>query len=170
MVSLLDGMKRCLLFLVLFSSLCSFTQTKGKSGPGPVVATPVNKTLLLKLVNDARKKGRKCGDTYYAPAPELSWNEQLESAARVHSNDMYSKNYFSHTAPDGSGTADRMEQAGYTWKLYGENIGMGYQDEKQVVDGWLNSPGHCKNIMNPGFKEMAIARQGNYWTQVFGRR
>ena len=162
-------MKKCLLFLLLLISLCSFTQSNAKPGPGPA-NTPVNKTLLLKLINEARSQGRKCGDTYYEPAPLLTWNDQLENAAREHSEDMYKNHYFNHIAPDGSGTADRMEKAGYTWKMYGENIGMGYMDENEVVKGWLNSPGHCKNIMNPNYKDMRVARQGNYWTQVFGRK
>jgi uncharacterized protein YkwD len=133
-------------------------------------ASPVNKTLLLQLVNEVRKKGCQCGDTYYSPAPALSWNNQLEQAALVHSNDMYANNYFSHASKDGSKAGDRIDDAGYRWRTYGENIAFGYRTEREVVQGWIQSPGHCKNIMNKAYKEMGISRVGNFWTQVFATK
>ena len=45
-----------------------------------------------------------------------------------------------------------------------------YQTEKSVIEGWIKSPGHCKNIMNPAYKEIGAARKGNYWTLVLGAR
>jgi uncharacterized protein YkwD len=130
----------------------------------------VNKNLILELVNKARQQGCKCGGTYYSPAPLLEWNEALEKAAMAHSKDMDKKRYFSHIAPDGSNTGDRMLKAGYRWKTYGENIGEGFNDEKEIVAGWLSSPGHCKNIMNKSFREMGVGLAGGKWTQVFGSR
>ena len=53
-------------------------------------------------MNEIRQKGCQCGDTYYYPVPALEWDDRLEAAALSHSVDMYKKNYFSHTAPDGS--------------------------------------------------------------------
>ena len=134
------------------------------------VPTTVNKTVLLQLVNEVRKKGCQCGDTYYYPAPVVTWNSQLEAAAYEHSEDMYANKYFDHIAPDGSNGGLRIEQAGYNWMTYGENIAVGFRSEKEVIDGWLQSPGHCKNIMNKSFKEMGVARVGTYWTQEFGAR
>jgi uncharacterized protein YkwD len=133
-------------------------------------ATPVNKKLLLDLVNEAREKGCTCGETWYAPVPPLQWNEALEKAAVEHSRDMDQKNYFSHISPDGSDAGSRILDAGYNWKNYGENIGMGYHNEQEVVNGWLHSPGHCKNIMNKTYKDMGVGRSGNYWTQDLGSR
>ncbi len=131
---------------------------------------PINKSLLLQLINDVRKKGCKCGDTWYPAAPALTWNSQLEQAALVHSNDMYANNYFSHAAKDGSKAGNRIDDAGYRWKTYGENIAFGYRSEREVVRGWIRSPGHCKNIMVKGFKEMGVARVGDFWTQVFATK
>jgi len=132
--------------------------------------TSVNKTLMLQLVNSVRQNGCKCGDTYYPPAPPLVWDDRLEDAAQSHSNDMLQNNYFSHIETDGSNGGVRIQRAGYNWMAYGENIGMGYKTEREVVEGWLKSPGHCKNIMNKLYKEMGVARAGNYWTQDFGSR
>jgi uncharacterized protein YkwD len=132
--------------------------------------TTVNKTVLLQMVNKARQSGCQCGDTYYQPAPPVSWNDQLEAASLVHSADMLQNNYFGHTAPDGSNAGVRIENAGYHWKAYGENIGSGYRNEEEVISGWIKSPNHCKNIMNGAYKEMGVARAGNLWTQEFAAR
>jgi uncharacterized protein YkwD len=133
-------------------------------------STTINKTVLLQLVNDVRKKGCNCGDTYYAPAPPLKWNDQLENASQVHSTDMEKNRYFSHIAPDGSNGGERIRNAGYQWLVYGENIANGYKNEEEVIRGWIASPGHCKNIMNKDYTEMGIGRSGTYWTQVLATK
>lgn len=166
------SMMTTLLLATLLFSACA-KDTSFNEGPGyPVHPTvnSVNKTLMLQLVNEVRRKGCQCGDTYYPSAGALTWNEQLEKAALGHSSDMQQKNYFSHTAPDGSNAGMRIEKTGYNWLTYGENIGMGYKNEKEVVEAWLQSPGHCKNLMNKSYKEMGVARVGAYWTQEFGAR
>ena len=63
-----------------------------------------------------------------------------------------------------------MERQGYNWRTYGENIAKGYANEKDVIEGWINSEGHCRNIMNPNFQEIGIGKEGEYWTQVFGTK
>ena len=72
-----------------------------------------------------------------------------------------------HTGEGGSDPGDRITAAGYTWRTYGENVAVGYSSEEDVINGWINSPGHCKNIMNGNFVHMAVARQDRYWTQEF---
>ncbi|MBS1504992.1 MAG: CAP domain-containing protein, partial [Bacteroidetes bacterium] len=89
--------------------------------------------------------------------------------------DMSSKNYFSHTSKDGRTVTDRIMAAGYTFKEYksfaaGENIAEGQMSVAEVMDGWLHSPGHCKNLMNPSFKEVGVAQFNKYWVQDFGGR
>ncbi|MDB5209147.1 MAG: hypothetical protein JWR72_4222 [Flavisolibacter sp.] len=161
--------------MISFSLLLAiaFACTKSTDSTEPVIdnsTSTVNKTLMLQLVNDARKKGCQCGDTWYPSAPALTWDVLLEKAALNHSKDMYSNNYFSHTSQDGTGAGVRIDVAGYKWKTYGENIAMGYNTEQAVVEGWLKSPGHCQNIMKASFKEMGVAKVGNYWTQDFGAK
>lgn len=162
-------MKIILFVLPLFFSLSQQNTFSDLSYLEPE-PKPVNKKLLLQLINQVRQKGCKCGDTFYPVTTPLSWNTQLEQAALVHSNDMYANNYFSHAAKDGSKAGNRIDQAGYSWKTYGENIAFGYRRESEVVKGWLLSPGHCKNIMSKSFKEMGVARVGDYWTQVFATK
>lgn len=153
----------------IFAFITSCTKDSSPVNINSVPST-VNKTVLLQLVNNARKKGCNCGNTYYASAAPLTWNEQLEKAAYDHSKDMFQNKYFSHTGSDGSSSSERIINAGYGWKWYGENIAQGYPGEQEVVAGWLSSPGHCANIMNKNFKEMGVARVGDYWTQEFGSR
>lgn len=155
---------------ILFSFLLSCTKEQAVAAKNDPVPNTVNKTVLLQLVNEARKKGCNCGDSYYPPVPALTWNDVLEKAAYNHSKDMNDKNFFSHTGTDGSGSGERISREGYNWNYYGENLAFGYMSEKQVVDGWLSSPGHCRNIMNKSFKEMGVARVNNYWTQDLGSR
>ena len=157
--------------LLLFLSACQKEASLTSEDPVPAgIPTTLNRTLMLQLVNDARKKGCQCGDTYYYPAAPLVWHSQLETAAAGHSADMYYNNYFAHQDAQGRNGGYRITQAGYVWKAFGENIASGYKTEKEVVDGWLKSPGHCKNIMSSLYKEVGVARVGTVWTQNFGMR
>jgi uncharacterized protein YkwD len=133
------------------------------------------KKEFLSRINEARHKGCNCGDVYMPPAAPLNWNDDLEKAAISHAQDMYYKNYFSHTSKDGRTTSDRVINAGYTFKGYkafyvGENIALGQMTIDEVMEGWLKSPGHCKNLMNPAFKEVGVAQFNQYWVQDFGGR
>lgn len=159
-----------MLLISLFFSLITAWNPEPRFIKDDPLPETVNKAVLLRLVNDVRKKGCSCGKNYYSPAQPLTWSEQLEKAALKHSNDMFQKKYFSHTGSDGSGSGDRISRVGYKWKFYGENIAHGYRTEKEVIAGWLSSPGHCRNIMNKFFTEMGVAKMGTYWTQDFGRK
>ena len=162
-------MKSAMFFLPLIFALITSCSKDGASDISTKPAeSSIDKTVLLQLVNDARKKGCNCGTTYYAPVAVLTWNDKLEKAAYAHSNDMYGHKFLSHTGTNGSGSGERITNAGYNWRFYGENIAQGYKNEKEVVAGWLSSPGHCANIMNKNFKEMGVAKVVDYWTQDFG--
>lgn len=128
---------------------------------------------ILEPVNEARIKGRKCGNKYYKAVRPLVWNEMLGQTSLHHSLDMAKNGFLSHTGSDGSNPGDRLSRVGYNWVVYGENVGQGYRNPEEAVQGWLKSEMHCKNIMNPEFKEVgsAYARSSSlrtYWTLVFG--
>lgn len=129
---------------------------------------------VLALVNTARGRARKCGRAEFEAAPPLTLSTQLNRAALIHSQDMASKNFFEHEGSDGSKVGGRVTRAGYKWRTVGENIAIGAETPEAVVQGWLNSPGHCANLMSAGFGEMGVAyvvdrksEAGIYWTQVF---
>lgn len=130
---------------------------------------------VLVLVNEARAAGASCGGDTYGPTGPLAMNPALRCAARVHSKDMSERNFFDHVNPDGEDPFVRMGYAGYTYFTAGENIAAGQQSPAMVMDSWMNSPGHCSNIMNPDFEDLgvgAFAGEGGayslYWTQAFG--
>jgi len=132
---------------------------------------------VLMLVNEARGRPRACGERSFGPAPPLAWSDLLAQAALAHSRDMAQRNYFDHVDPSGGSVAERAATAGYRWRVVGENIAAGQGSAKQVVAGWLASPGHCVNIMSREFAEMGAAYAINphsaleiYWTQAFGAR
>ncbi|WP_020407925.1 CAP domain-containing protein [Hahella ganghwensis] len=130
---------------------------------------------LLTAHNNARSQGRNCGGSYYEPAPALVWNCKLDAAATKHTQDMVDNNFFSHTGSDGSQVSDRVRAQDYNYRLVGENIAAGYSSVERVMEGWLNSPGHCSNIMRSGYTEIGAekistssADYPHYWTTVFG--
>ncbi|MGQ7260354.1 CAP domain-containing protein [Vreelandella sp. V005] len=133
------------------------------------------KQAMLSLINEARSQQRRCGEQPFEPVEALAWNCKLEAAAERHAQDMAENDYFSHTAPDGSGIEQRINYQDYVWQAVGENIAAGHTSPSAVVEGWLASSGHCQNIMNGTFTEMGMAkarnpqsRYGTYWTQTLG--
>ncbi len=156
--------QKLLLSVILLISIFNFAHCQKEKIGDPT--GNIDKQLLIDLVNSYRTSGCRCGSTDMPPVEPIVWNKNLEKAAKQHSEDMNNRDYFSHTGSDGSSTGDRIMQNNYLWSLYGENIGKGYSNEQAVVKGWINSPPHCKNIMNPRVKDMGVARSGAYWTQV----
>ena len=166
-------MKR-LIYPVVCAAIC-FTSCK-KSSVDPAANTPVvstvntglDNTAMLKLVNDTRAAGCTCGTTVMPPAGALKWNDLLATAALAHSKDMNATGQLIHNSSDGTSFSDRITSFGYTWSTVGENIAWGQTTEQQVFNDWLQSEGHCKNMMNGSFKDFGAAKDGVYWTQDFG--
>jgi uncharacterized protein YkwD len=130
---------------------------------------------LLSELNVARSQARQCGAQAFAAAAPLAWNATLGTIAQDHSRDMANNNYFDHKDRDGRTPGDRAELAGYSGQLVGENIAAGQDTVHKVVEGWLTSPGHCANLMNPQYQELGAAyatdpksSAGIYWTAMFG--
>jgi uncharacterized protein YkwD len=142
-------------------------------GSNRVALSPVLAARALDLVNQARARGVRCGGRPYAPAPALSLSGTLDGVAFGHAADMAIHNYFEHQDLSGASPADRVRAVGVKEKLVGENIAYGPQTVEEVVQGWLDSPDHCENIMDPRFAQMGIAeapgrvgRRGLYWVQL----
>tara|TARA_R110002051_G_scaffold21845_2_gene57396 strand:+ start:171 stop:746 length:576 start_codon:yes stop_codon:yes gene_type:complete len=130
---------------------------------------------MLSRINEARGQPRQCGDQDFAAAEPLAWSCKLEAAAQLHSQDMAENDYFSHTNPNGKEIQHRVNNQDYSWQAVGENIAAGHTSVSAVVNGWLESPGHCQNIMSATFTEMGMAkanesdsRYKTYWTQTLG--
>jgi len=136
---------------------------------------------VLLITNEYRASGANCDtEGNFGPAPPLTMEAHLRCSARLHSQDMGVNGYFAHNSQDGRTPFARMQQAGYVGGAMGENIASGQTSPRQVVDGWIDSDGHCSNIMNPIFSQIGIGYYegagggawwdsgSRLWTQNFG--
>lgn len=123
---------------------------------------------MLDAVNAVRAQGATCGDDRMAPAAPLLWDSRLESAAQAHARDMAENGFFGHTSSDGTRMGDRVRRAGYDWAVVGENLARHQRSVGEVVEDWIESPGHCRQLLDPSFQEVGAAQVDGYWTQVFG--
>lgn len=126
------------------------------------------KAEMVKQVNEIRSQGCNCGGRFMPPVGPLSWNNKIGLAAARHAIDMDTKNYFSHIGLDGKNIGDRIAATGYNWTYVSENIAWGYHSIPAVLEAWLKSPTHCRNLMNPKLTHMGVAKKGEYWVQDFG--
>ena len=151
-----------------FLALGFITLISGCSKDEAILEEDMIEQMLL-TVNNLRKSGCKCGESYMPPAPALSWNTLLEQTAAQHAQNMVEKGFFSHISPEGTSPIQRAQQAGYKGEYVGENIGKGYARIDQVMEAWKNSESHCKAMMDTLYTEMGAASYNKYWVQNFGR-
>ena len=155
-------------------------QNNGNNGqqpaPKPTQENP-DMQMMLKAINDARATPRNCGSEHFDAGPPLVWDTKLAAAAKGHAIDMAEQDYFDHKGKDGREPKHRVEAQFYDWSYVSENIAAGstaYRTLDQVMKGWLDSPGHCENLMDPRAKEVGMAyivknrsTYGKYWVQNF---
>jgi uncharacterized protein YkwD len=131
---------------------------------------------VLRLTNEARAVGHNCdAEGNFAATTPLTMEPRLRCAARLYSKEMSDTGNFSHDSLDGTKFDTRIVRAGYKPAgSLGENIAAGQRSPSEVVKGWLDSDGHCANIMAPNFKQIGIgyykgsgAQSKAYWTQDF---
>jgi len=133
--------------------------------PTPSVATELQQ--VLDLVNAERvPRG----------LVPMQLSSDLNDAAQAHTERQAADGQIYHQDPrDGSSPGDRISRAGYEFSTWGENVAAGYPSAAAVMDGWMKSEGHCKNILNPAFTEMGVgyvtggAVYNQFWSQVFAR-
>ena len=134
---------------------------------------------VLLLVNEFRSQPADCGvEGQFAAAPPLAMDPTLRCSARLHSLDMFERDFFDHDNPDGLDPFQRMQEAGFEGQRMGENIAAGQRTPEEVMDAWMESDGHCSNIMLPQYTLIGIGFDpggeqtrgslNNYWTQNFG--
>lgn len=136
---------------------------------------------FLDLHNEARSQGRHCGDVSREAVQPLQWSDELPAAAQMHATDAASHAIRGHTGSDGSTLFVRVKRISPDFFRVGENIAYFTRDMEHSVQQWLNSPGHCSNIMNAGFTHMGAGfalgpvfnsphRTGTYSVVVFGAK
>ena len=119
-------------------------------------------TEVVRLVNVERSK---------AGLPALQIDQEVSKVARLKSEDMANKNYFNHTSPTYGSPFEMLKKFNITYKTAGENIAKGQKTAEAVVNAWMNSEGHRKNILSSSFTHIGVgyATKGStpYWTQMF---
>ena len=89
----------------------------------------------------------------------LEWNSQLEKAAQDKVNDIFTKGYFDHTAPDGTKAWDFILSEGYDYRVAGENLAADYSNIDDAFAAWKKSPTHLENILSDKFTDYAISQK-----------
>jgi uncharacterized protein YkwD len=142
--------------------------------PGMKLAMPLqtNQDFTNRVIEFTNQERSKAG------LQALKFERRLTTAALRHSQDMALQDYFSHKQPNGGTPGERITATGYQWSSYAENIAAGMSTPEAVVTGWMNSPGHRANILNPKLQEIGVGyyfladdtgqvNYKHYWTQVF---
>jgi uncharacterized protein YkwD len=151
----------------------TFTGCGGASAPA---IDDTYEAQVVALINQERASN---GDL-----PPLKRVDLLTAAARYHAMDMGSDNYFNHDTYDRvgqllvfvCGAFDRIEGWYTDWRAVAENVGAGYATPEAVVAGWMDSPSHRRNLLNPDFMEIGVGyyrgggQYGAYWVADFGVR
>lgn len=147
---------------VIASGLAAAALAAGVAVPAQALAADTGQQQrVVELVNQARA-GAGC--------EPLTEDERLADAANGHSSDMAARGYFSHTTPDGVTFDQRIKNAGHP-SPGAENIASGQGSAEQVMDAWMKSDGHKRNILDCSLNSIGVGvhTDGWYWTQDFGR-
>lgn len=130
---------------------------RGKITLSPVVSTSGSSiaTEVLTEVNKFRAQNS---------LPPLSNSTQLQQAAQRHSDNMAVSSTMSHNCTDGTTFSQRISQSGYIWRSIAENVAAGQTSAQQVMQAWINSPGHRANMLKSDVKDAGIGYNNRYWT------
>jgi uncharacterized protein YkwD len=170
----------------MFIAACgggSDSGTADAATPAPAPAPAASGTCDIpdfkaQMLARIRASAQNCGaEGSFTAAPALAWNDKLTQAALGHSQDMATKNYFSHDSQDGRTFSQRITAAGYSWSAIGENIAAGQNSIDSVMTSWQNSAGHCANLMSKSFTQVGVAcvpgavgaAYSRYWTMDLGK-
>jgi len=130
------------------------------------LASPPGQPILpqeQEVVNIVNQERAKVG------AAPLNVNYSLQDAAWMHNEHMVTTGCFSHDKCKDGGPSDRIKKTGYKWVTWGENIARGQRTPVAVMNAWMNSTGHRRNILSKEFVDIGVAYNpsGPTWTQVF---
>lgn len=157
-------------FLTAAASLSLPAQAAGGGGcanadtPSDAASLDVMRTAVVCLINEQRTN---------RGLPTLSASPKLDRAAQGWTTAMVDHEEFAH-----ANFTARIDAVHYDWQVAGENIATGYISPHEVVDAWMASPDHCRNILDPSFRNVGTGERSEpvsgwatgpaTWTQDFG--
>jgi uncharacterized protein YkwD len=133
-------------------------EPKENSATGFMAVVSGKRNQVHQLVNKERSRRK---------ARAVALNPELNQVAQKYAEEMARRGFFAHSNPEGVDMKWRLKYAKINYGWAGENIAMGYEESSEVVTGWMKSPGHRKNILQPQFGKMGIGFYKKYWVQVF---
>jgi uncharacterized protein YkwD len=163
----------------LLFSVAAFTAMPSGAGQLSACGDSPSPEEVLRRINEIRARGRTCGATgpFAAGAP-LRWSERLAAAAQRQSIEMARLHRMSHRDSRDRGLGERLSEQGYAYAAAAENVAFGYRSVDDVMQAWLESQGHCENLMSDAAVESGLAcadagdagahGENRYWTLVFG--
>lgn len=139
-------------FLILVVSFFPPTFNKGRTLAYSEGLTQKN---LLQSTNQQRSNNK---------IDNLALNDKLSQAAQAKAEDMVARNYWSHKTPDGKEPWTFIDNTGYRYIQAGENLAYGFSNTESTLQGWMNSPSHKENLLNPDFTEagFGFANSNNF--------
>ncbi len=141
------------------TKVSAVTQSSKVIAPGPLRVTtqssaknptPLSMQGVIQYTNEARAQN--------GGLAALTENKTLDLDAQIKLQDMFTKQYFEHVSPSGTGPGDLADRVGYAYVLVGENLALGdFSSDQDLVTAWMNSPGHRANILNTHYQEIGVA-------------
>ena len=129
---------------------------KEVSNPPPLRAASESKQSFLTQAGTIKWTNIQRADN--GGLPPLSENAKLDAAASRKVQDMFNRQYFEHVSPDGKNIGDLVEGYGYEYIAVGENLALGnFKNDQELVQAWMDSPGHRANILSTKFTEIGVA-------------
>lgn len=110
-----------------------------------------NKLAIADIIDETNKQRIKAG------LEPLRADATLVESAEIKTQDMIDLGYFEHRSPSGKSVSDLGKDVGYDYIIMGENLAMGdFKNAKDLVDAWMNSPGHRANMLNPEYQDIGV--------------
>lgn len=144
--------------ILVIGSLVAMAYQSGVFRNSPQALEASTNISISKLVNETNQQRASNNER------PLTLNAKLDEAAQAKANDMVERNYWSHFAPNGTAPWAFIDAAHYTYQKVGENLATGFADEHSSVLGWMASPSHRHNLLDPSYTEVGFgtARSSNY--------
>lgn len=121
--------------------------------PQAISSSSISTDNIIKFTNEERSKEQ---------LTQLEQNPLLSIAARDKALAIINSQTFQHNIK-GKKFSSWIMDAGYRYKVVGENLAIDFDNERKIVDAWLESKDHKKNILNPQYSEIGVATvSGNY--------
>ena len=153
---------------ILYATSLVVASFVGTSASAECIVPENANAMATDIANGLNQSRRANGES------QLRYNRKLSRAAMRHACDMLANDFFAHQGSDGSSSHARVTTVGYEACIVAENIAWGYPRPEQIITGWMNSPGHRRNMLHPRIEEFGIGitqgPRGPYWVLVVGKQ